>query len=87
MTEKFARSDSNHLAARANSRVVDPQTSGASSLTDANPVKDLIDQAKQVVSMIDQLQDDMGDDEFWNLPAGEWEAKNKRNTDGTPRES
>ena len=36
------------------------------------------------VSIIEQLLDDMEDDEFWSLPAGEWEKKNNRDENGLP---
>lgn len=85
--KKFAQSNSEHLAARAKSMVFDTKDSDASSTNNPNPVKDFIDQTKQGLSMIEQLLDDMEDEEFWTSPEGEWEAKNGRKGDGTPRES
>ena len=49
-----------------------------------NPVTDLIDQAKQGLSILEQLIEDMEDEEFHTLPPGEWEAKNGRDKDGFP---
>jgi hypothetical protein len=51
---------------------------------DSNPVNDIVEQATQGLSMIDQLLEDMEDEEFWSLPSGEWEAKNKRDENGFP---
>jgi hypothetical protein len=57
-------------------------STGDNTPDDDNPVEDLIGQAKQGLSMIEQLLDDMEDDEFWSLPRGEWEAKNGRDSNG-----
>ena len=61
-------------------------TSETSTNDDSNPVEDLVGQAKQGLSMIEQLLEDMEDDEFWSLPKDEWEAKNKRDSNGFPIE-
>jgi hypothetical protein len=49
-----------------------------------NSVAEIIDKAKRGVSMLEQLLDDMEDEEFWTLPAGEWEKKNNRDENGLP---
>lgn len=49
-----------------------------------NPVEEIVEQAKQGLSMIEQLLGDMEDDEFWSAPRGEWEAKNNRDSNGFP---
>lgn len=49
-----------------------------------NPVEEIVEQAKQGLSMIEQLLEDMEDDEFWSAPRGEWEAKNNRDSNGFP---
>lgn len=85
--KKFAESNSEHLAARAESMVFATKDSDASSRHNPNPVKDLVDQAKERLLMIEQLLEDMEDEEFWTSPEGEWEAKNGRKGDGTLRES
>jgi hypothetical protein len=53
---------------------------------DLNPVEEIVAQAKQDLSMIEQLLEDMEDEDFWSLPSGEWEAKNGRDKDGLPIE-
>ena len=53
----------------------------------SNPVEEIVEQAKQGLTMIEQLLEDMEDEEFWTSPEGEWEAKNGRKGDGTLRES
>jgi hypothetical protein len=49
-----------------------------------NTVTGIVGKAKQGLSMLEQLLDDMEDDEFWSLPAGEWEKKNNRDENGLP---
>jgi len=61
-------------------------TSDKSTNDDSNPVEDLLGQARQGLSMIEQLLEDMEDDDFWSLPKGEWEAKNNRDSNGFPIE-
>jgi hypothetical protein len=55
-------------------------------MSEEEDVKQIVDNAKQGLSMIEQLLEDMEDDEFWTLPSGEWEAKNNRDTNGFPKE-
>ena len=55
-----------------------------SSSGEDNAVTEIVGKAKQGLSMIEQLLDDMEDDEFWSLPAGEWEKKNNRDENGLP---
>jgi len=50
----------------------------------SNPVEEIVEQAKQGLTMIEQLLEDMEDDEFWSAPRGEWEAKNSRDSNGFP---
>ena len=59
-------------------------TSDTSTNSESNPVDDVVEQAKQGLSMIEQLLEDMEDDEFWSAPSGEWEAKNNRDENGFP---
>jgi hypothetical protein len=58
--------------------------SETSANSDSNPVENIVERAKQGLSMIEQLIEDMEDDEFWSAPSGEWEAKNNRDENGFP---
>ena len=63
---------------------VSPNADSESSSGEDNAVTEIVGKAKQGLSMIEQLLDDMEDDEFWSLPAGEWEKKNNRDENGLP---